>query len=100
MALTCKAQPARNWAKTISVLATLHSWGSVSLNPRPDTSRCVIYDLFHESIASLQVQGTWVWLADHDLDSATQGQITLYSGRGILSESEGPVWMIGTACQC
>lgn len=24
--------------------------------------------------------------------------ITVYSGRGILSESQGPVWMIGTAC--
>jgi len=24
--------------------------------------------------------------------------ITAYSGRGILSESQGPVWMIGTAC--
>lgn len=23
-------------------------------------------------------------------------QVSLYSGRGILSESQGPVWMIGT----
>lgn len=26
-------------------------------------------------------------------------QITVYSGRGILSQSKGPVWMIGTACK-
>lgn len=38
---------------------------------------------------------TWVWLADHDLDGDGYTQITLYSGRGIYSESAGPVWMIG-----
>ncbi|KAJ3904375.1 exo-beta-1,3-glucanase [Lentinula edodes] len=40
---------------------------------------------------------TWVWLADHDLDGDGYTQITLYSGRGIYSESAGPVWMIGAA---
>jgi len=44
-------------------------------------------------------QGTWVWLADHDLDLKGEGQITVYAGRGILSESQGPVWMIGTASE-
>lgn len=41
-------------------------------------------------------KATWVWLADHDLDGDGSSQISLYSGRGILSESKGPVWMIGT----
>lgn len=41
-------------------------------------------------------QATWVWLADHDLDGDGSSQISLYSGRGILSESKGPIWMIGT----
>ncbi|KIJ69589.1 glycoside hydrolase family 55 protein [Hydnomerulius pinastri MD-312] len=41
------------------------------------------------------LEGTWVWLADHDLDGADQ--LTLFSGRGILSESAGPVWMVGTS---
>ncbi|KAI0051873.1 glycoside hydrolase family 55 protein [Auriscalpium vulgare] len=45
--------------------------------------------------ASAYLEGTWVWLADHDVDGGG-GQITAYSGRGILSESQGPVWMIGT----
>jgi len=40
-----------------------------------------------------------VWLADHDLDSSAQSQVSLYSGRGILSESAGPVWLIGTASE-
>ncbi|KAH8106772.1 exo-beta-1,3-glucanase [Cristinia sonorae] len=43
------------------------------------------------------LEGTWVWLADHDLDGSTQ--LTLFSGRGILSESQGPVWLIGTGSE-
>ncbi|KAG2080260.1 glycoside hydrolase family 55 protein [Suillus cothurnatus] len=45
--------------------------------------------------ASAYLEGTWVWLADHDLDGVDQ--LTVFSGRGILSHSQGPVWMIGTA---
>ncbi|KAI0928651.1 hypothetical protein AcV5_006151 [Taiwanofungus camphoratus] len=44
------------------------------------------------------LEGTWVWLADHDLDGDGTSRLTLFSGRGILSESAGPVWMIGTSC--
>ncbi|PCH43394.1 glycoside hydrolase family 55 protein [Wolfiporia cocos MD-104 SS10] len=47
--------------------------------------------------ASAYLEGLWVWLADHDLDNADGGQVTLWSARGILSESQGPVWMVGTA---
>ncbi|EGN96215.1 glycoside hydrolase family 55 protein [Serpula lacrymans var. lacrymans S7.3] len=43
------------------------------------------------------LEGTWVWLADHDLDGDGTSQLTIFSGRGILSESAGPVWMIGTS---
>ncbi|KAJ7818674.1 exo-beta-1,3-glucanase [Mycena olivaceomarginata] len=55
--------------------------------------------LTSESTAYLE--GTWVWLADHDLDQpeGTQEQLSIYSGRGILSESAGPVWLIGTASE-
>ncbi|KAJ3811026.1 exo-beta-1,3-glucanase [Lentinula aff. lateritia] len=49
------------------------------------------------SSAYLEGFVTWVWLADHDLDGDGYTQITLYSGRGIYSESAGPVWMIGAA---
>lgn len=45
------------------------------------------------------LEGTWVWLADHDLDGDGVSQLTLYSGRGILSESAGPVWLIGTSSE-
>ncbi|KAJ7697688.1 exo-beta-1,3-glucanase [Mycena rosella] len=55
--------------------------------------------LTSESTAYLE--GTWVWLADHDLDQAEgeQDLVSIYSGRGILSESAGPVWLIGTASE-
>ncbi|KAJ7246916.1 exo-beta-1,3-glucanase [Mycena haematopus] len=60
--------------------------------------------LTSESTAYLEranSQGTWVWLADHDLDEPGGGQdmVSIYSGRGILCESAGPVWMIGTASE-
>lgn len=47
--------------------------------------------------ATAYLEGTWVWLADHDLDGVDQ--LTLFSGRGILSHSQGPVWMIGTSSE-
>ncbi|KAI0700911.1 glucan 1,3-beta-glucosidase [Cytidiella melzeri] len=49
--------------------------------------------------SSAYIEGMWVWLSDHDLDSGGQTQVSLYSGRGIMSESQGPVWLIGTASE-
>ncbi|KAJ7684648.1 exo-beta-1,3-glucanase [Mycena polygramma] len=46
---------------------------------------------------SAYLEGMWVWVADHTLDEDGVSQLTIFSGRGILSESQGPVWMIGTA---
>ncbi|KAK0543589.1 hypothetical protein OC846_006363 [Tilletia horrida] len=53
--------------------------------------------------ASIYMSGTWVWLADHDLDRKTNSsdQITVYSGRGVLVENTkgGPVWMYGVGSE-
>ncbi|KAH9942506.1 beta-1,3-glucanase [Epithele typhae] len=49
------------------------------------------------SSASAYLEGLWVWTADHDLDSGPQ--INIYTGRGIMSESQGPVWLVGTASE-
>ncbi|EGN92987.1 glycoside hydrolase family 55 protein [Serpula lacrymans var. lacrymans S7.3] len=49
--------------------------------------------------SSAYFEGTWVWTADHDLDSPLGNQTSIFSGRGILSESLGPVWFIGTASE-
>lgn len=63
-------------------------------------SRCFAaflgFHLTHK--ASAYLEGLWVWLADHALDGNHQ-QISIYSGRGLLSESQGPVWLIGTGSE-
>ncbi|KAF8310396.1 beta-1,3-glucanase [Clavulina sp. PMI_390] len=51
------------------------------------------------STSSAYFENVWVWAADHDLDDSNQGQIDVYSGRGILIESANPVWLIGTASE-
>ena len=49
--------------------------------------------------SSAYLENIWAWTADHDLDTKAQEQINVYSGRGILVESEGPTWMYGTASE-
>lgn len=48
------------------------------------------------STSSAYLENVWVWAADHDLDDSNQGQIDVYSARGILIETPNPVWLIGT----
>jgi len=66
----------------------------------PSNTACFAsYLAFHlTSSASAYLEGLWVWLGDHDLDQDPT-QITVFSGRGILSQSQGPVWMIGTGSE-
>lgn len=47
----------------------------------------------------LYLENVWLWVADHDADDASNTQVTLYAGRGLLDESKGPVWMVGTAVE-
>lgn len=51
------------------------------------------------SRASVYLENTWFWVADHELDLADHAQINIYNGRGVLVESQGPVWMYGTASE-
>lgn len=59
-------------------------------------------------------ENVWAWVADHDLDNPlnafafetsdgiprdVQTQISVYSGRGILIESQGPTWFYGSASE-
>jgi len=71
--------------------------------------------LFHVTDeASGYFENVWAWVADHDIDSplnagATEGtsgipenvqtDISVYCGRGILIESQGPTWLYGTASE-
>lgn len=49
--------------------------------------------------SSAYVENSWIWTADHDLDSDSEGQINVYTGRGVLVESQGPTWLYATASE-
>lgn len=50
--------------------------------------------------ASLYMENIWAWTSDHNLDGPDFGQISIYNGRGILTETtEGPVWFYSTAAE-
>lgn len=49
--------------------------------------------------ATIYLENTWFWVADHELDLADHSQINIYNGRGVLVESQGPVWMYGTSSE-
>ncbi|KAK6542705.1 hypothetical protein TWF694_006649 [Orbilia ellipsospora] len=45
-------------------------------------------------------ENMWAWTADHDMDSGeAQTQIDIYTGRGIVINSQGPTWLYGTAAE-
>jgi glucan 1,3-beta-glucosidase len=44
-------------------------------------------------------ENVWLWTADHELDQNDHSQIDIYNGRGMLVESQGPVWFYGTASE-
>jgi glucan 1,3-beta-glucosidase len=37
-------------------------------------------------------ENMWAWVADHDLDDASNTMVTVACARGILIESSGPTW--------
>ncbi|PLB38562.1 exo-beta-1,3-glucanase Exg0 [Aspergillus candidus] len=45
------------------------------------------------------IENAWYWTADHELDLPDHNQINIYNGRGVLIESQGPVWLYGTASE-
>ncbi|KAF8178908.1 exo-beta-1,3-glucanase [Pholiota molesta] len=65
----------------------------------PSACSGVFLSLHLTSQATAYLEGTWIWVADHDLDNSASAQISVYAGRGLLSESQGPVWLIGTAVE-
>lgn len=44
------------------------------------------------SASGVYLENVWLWTADHDLDSADNTQISVYSGRGLLVEGQN-VWL-------
>ncbi|OGM44008.1 exo-beta-1 [Aspergillus bombycis] len=49
--------------------------------------------------ASAYIENSWFWVADHELDLPDHNQINVYNGRGVYIESQGPVWLYGTASE-
>ncbi|KAI0199632.1 glycoside hydrolase family 55 protein [Astrocystis sublimbata] len=49
--------------------------------------------------ASAYVENCWFWVADHELDRDDHNQINIWNGRGVLIESQKPVWLWGTASE-
>ncbi|EXJ66657.1 glucan 1,3-beta-glucosidase [Cladophialophora psammophila CBS 110553] len=49
--------------------------------------------------ASAYLENCWFWVADHELDITTHNQTDIYNGRGLLVESQGPVWLYGTSSE-
>ena len=47
--------------------------------------------------SSVYLENIWGWVADHELDLSDHNQIDIYNGRGVLIESQGPVWLYGTS---
>lgn len=44
-------------------------------------------------------ENCWFWVADHELDQYGEGKLNIFNGRGVLIESQGPVWMYGTSSE-
>ncbi|KAF2143341.1 glycoside hydrolase family 55 protein [Aplosporella prunicola CBS 121167] len=56
--------------------------------------------LFHATkSASVYIENSWFWVADHELDLSDHNQIDLYNGRGVLIESQYPTWLWGTSSE-
>ncbi|KAI8622108.1 glucan 1,3-beta-glucosidase GLUC78 precursor [Chytriomyces sp. MP71] len=56
--------------------------------------------LFHSTKTSgFYMENCWWWTSDHELDMAGHNQISVFTGRGMLVESQEPVWLYGTASE-
>lgn len=50
-------------------------------------------------LASVYMENVWIWSADHDMEDSNQVQIDVYTGRGLLIESQGPTWLWATSVE-
>lgn len=49
--------------------------------------------------ATAYFENTWFWVADHELDKVGEDKLNIFNGRGVLIESQGPVWLYGTSSE-
>ena len=63
---------------------------------QPNTNCIAAFQSMHITpVASgVYMENVWLWSADHDIDDASDTQISVYSGRGLLVESTaGNIWL-------
>jgi len=46
---------------------------------------------------NVYMENVWGWAADHDIDQGAQ--LNVYNTRGLLVQSQGPMWLYGTAME-
>lgn len=84
-------------------LADCPTTPSTPTPPAPVNPNCIAaFMSMHitKSASNLYMENNWLWTADHDIDSANNIQITIYTGRGLLIESQdGQIWLWGTAVE-
>ena len=70
------------------------------LETTPKKECMAAFMLLHiTSKGSAYLENTWFWTADHELDLDDHNQINVYTGRGVLIESQNPVWLWGTSSE-
>ncbi|GME38724.1 Pectin lyase fold/virulence factor [Neofusicoccum parvum] len=83
-------------------LANCPATPSVAATAANIKSACIAaYMSMHvtRAAAGLYAENVWLWVADHDIDDASLRQITIHAGRGLLVESAGPTWLVGTSVE-
>lgn len=56
----------------------------------PNPACIAAYMSFHitRTAGNLYVAGSWIWVADHDIEDQNNTQINIFAGRGLLVESQ------------
>ncbi|PHH65715.1 hypothetical protein CDD82_1637 [Ophiocordyceps australis] len=66
----------------------------------PDPACLGAFMLLHVTPqATIYMENTWLWVADHELDIAGQDKLTIFNGRGLVLESTQGAWLYGTASE-
>lgn len=70
--------------------------GSANINPNCIAAYMAVHATKQSS--GLYMENTWIWTADHDIEDASNAQITIFAGRGLVIEStNGAFWLVGGA---
>ncbi|KAI4722175.1 glucan 1,3-beta-glucosidase [Aureobasidium sp. EXF-10727] len=75
---------------------------NITTPPAPVNSNCIAaYMSLHitPDASGFYAENNWLWTADHDIDDPQLTQLTIYTGRGLLDQSDGPVWLVGTSVE-